>query len=95
MPESFSGRRQLSGKSDIGVGVLPDGTQPFASAGPRLKRSDNSFGGKMIYLDYAANTPCDETVLETYLHTERTYTGNPNSAHCAGRAAGERLAEIA
>ena len=49
----------------------------------------------MIYLDYAANTPCDETVLETYLHTERTYTGNPNSAHCAGRAAGERLAEIA
>lgn len=41
----------------------------------------------MIYLDYSANTPCDERVLDTYLHSEKTYIGNPNSNHSAGSAA--------
>ena len=41
----------------------------------------------MIYLDYPANTPCDERVLDTYLHSEKTYIGNPNSNHSAGKAA--------
>ena len=45
----------------------------------------------MIYLDYAANTPADPAVLQTFVRTEREYGGNPNSAHPAGRAARERL----
>ena len=49
----------------------------------------------MIYLDYCANTPCDESVLKTYLQTERTFFGNPNAGHIAGQAARERLSEAA
>ena len=41
----------------------------------------------MIYLDYSANTPPDPAVLETFIKTEQTYIGNPNSTHCAGQAA--------
>lgn len=48
----------------------------------------------MIYLDYSANTPCNESALNTYLRTEREYPGNPNSNHPAGRAAAQRMAEI-
>ena len=47
----------------------------------------------MIYLDYSANTPADPEVLETFLETERNFTGNPNSDHPAGAAARERLEE--
>ncbi|MGN1117865.1 MAG: cysteine desulfurase family protein [Acutalibacteraceae bacterium] len=48
----------------------------------------------MIYLDYSANTPCDERVLDTYLHTEKSYIGNPNSNHSAGREANAALSQI-
>lgn len=48
----------------------------------------------MIYLDYSANTPCDETVLDAYLQAERTYIGNPNSIHPAGTAARARMADV-
>ena len=47
----------------------------------------------MIYLDYAAGTPADPAVLETFVHTETTYGGNPNSRHQAGFAANEKLRE--
>ena len=49
----------------------------------------------MIYLDYCANTPCDESVLNTFLRTERTFFGNPNASHAAGQASRERLCEAA
>lgn len=48
----------------------------------------------MLYLDYAANTPADPAVLEAFYRAEQTYIGNPNSAHCAGRAAREELCRV-
>ena len=45
----------------------------------------------MIYLDYSANTPADPAVLAAFCRAEQTYTGNPNSAHCAGEAARTEL----
>ena len=48
----------------------------------------------MIYLDYSANTPCDPEVLDTFVRTEQSFCGNPNSQHPAGLAAREELARI-
>lgn len=48
----------------------------------------------MIYLDYSANTPVDPAVLEAFCQTEQTYMGNPNSVHCAGRAARQELDRV-
>ncbi len=38
----------------------------------------------MIYLDYSANTPVDEAVLQRFCEVERNCPGNANSRH-AGR----------
>lgn len=38
----------------------------------------------MIYLDYSANTPADEQVLERFCAVERACIGNANSHHQAG-----------
>ncbi len=43
----------------------------------------------MIYLDYCANTPVDETVLDTFIKTERMYYGNANSHHEFGYQASQ------
>lgn len=48
----------------------------------------------MIYLDYSANTPADPEVLRAFLETEQRYIGNPNSTHCAGRAAQREMARV-
>ena len=48
----------------------------------------------MIYLDYSANTPVDSAVLEAFCKAEQTYIGNPNSTHCAGRAACGEMARV-
>ncbi len=48
----------------------------------------------MIYLDYAANHPVEEKVLECFCQTELHFPGNPNSSHPAGRAANEEQARI-
>ena len=48
----------------------------------------------MIYLDYSANTPVDSAVLEAFCKAEQTYIGNPNSTHCAGRAACDEMARV-
>ncbi|MFV0352170.1 MAG: cysteine desulfurase family protein [Oscillospiraceae bacterium] len=48
----------------------------------------------MIYLDYAANTPTDEAVLQTFCEVNRQYFGNANSYHAAGRAAAKKMEEI-
>lgn len=45
----------------------------------------------MIYLDYAANTPVDKDVLETFYEVSFNYIGNPNSPHQLGLMAKERL----
>ena len=41
----------------------------------------------MIYLDYSANTPADEAVLQRFCEVERNCSGNANSRHAAGTAA--------
>lgn len=47
----------------------------------------------MIYLDYAANTPAQEAVLECFCRIEKEYIGNPNSHHPAGFLAKEKMQE--
>ncbi len=41
----------------------------------------------MLYLDYSANTPVDEAVLQCFCEAERRYPGNANAYHQAGAAA--------
>ena len=38
----------------------------------------------MLYLDYSANTPVDEAVLQCFCEAERRYPGNANAHHQAG-----------
>lgn len=38
----------------------------------------------MIYLDYSATTPVDESVLNSYIETTKKIIGNPNSLHKLG-----------
>lgn len=38
----------------------------------------------MIYLDYSATTPVDESVLNSYVETTKKIIGNPNSLHKLG-----------
>ena len=38
----------------------------------------------MIYLDYSATTPVDQSVLNTYIETTKKIIGNPNSLHKLG-----------
>ena len=47
----------------------------------------------MVYLDYAANTPVNEEVLQTFCDVSTAYIANPNSSHALGRAAKERLVQ--
>ncbi|MBQ8913948.1 MAG: cysteine desulfurase [Lachnospiraceae bacterium] len=48
----------------------------------------------MIYLDYSANTPVDERVLDIFCETERKLIGNANSKHIAGDASKNMQDEI-
>ena len=48
----------------------------------------------MIYLDYAANTPVEEEVLDTYVNATRKYIANPNSSHTIGREAKEAIDKV-
>lgn len=41
----------------------------------------------MIYLDYAADTPVNDEVLNTFVRASRTYFANPNGNHDLGKAA--------
>lgn len=45
----------------------------------------------MIYLDYAAETPVNNEVLQTFYDVSTTYIANPNSSHQLGREAKARL----
>ena len=41
----------------------------------------------MLYLDYSANTPVDEEVLQCFCEAERRYPGHATAHHQAGAAA--------
>lgn len=45
----------------------------------------------MVYLDYSANTPVNEDVLDTFYKIMKKYPGNPNSLHSLGVAAKELI----
>ena len=47
----------------------------------------------MVYLDYAANTPVDEEVLNTFVDATKKYIANPNSSHPLGVQAREKIEE--
>ena len=38
----------------------------------------------LIYLDYSATTPVNDSVLDTYVKVTKNYIGNPNSLHKLG-----------
>mgnify|MGYP001298555480 FL=1 len=46
----------------------------------------------MIYLDYAANTPIEKEVLDTYYQATMKYFANPNANHTLGSQAKEVIA---
>ena len=48
----------------------------------------------MIYLDYAANTPVDEEVLEEFMLATRKYIANPNSSHPLGKLAKDEIDKV-
>ena len=48
----------------------------------------------MIYLDYAADTPASDVVLETFMQVQKTFIANPNAAHRLGYEAKEKLQQI-
>lgn len=48
---------------------------------------------RMTYLDYTANTPVHEEVLNVFNEISRHYTANPNAAHRLGKDALNRLEE--
>ena len=47
----------------------------------------------MIYLDYAADTPVREEVLETFCYATKKYIANPNTSHQMGRDAKDAIME--
>lgn len=47
----------------------------------------------MIYLDYAASTPVDDDVLNTFIDITKTEYANPNSNHIMGIKAKEKIDE--
>lgn len=47
----------------------------------------------MIYLDYAANTPVEDEVLNAYVEATKKYVANPNSSHPLGVEAKEKIDE--
>lgn len=49
----------------------------------------------MTYLDYCANTPVDEEVLDTFYNVSKNIYANPNSIHKLGRAAAALLNQSA
>ena len=57
------------------------------------KERENAVNEQQIYLDYAANTPVDQCVLNCYCQAAVTYMGNPNSKHHTGLSAKEAISK--
>ena len=49
----------------------------------------------MIYLDYTANMPVEQRVLEAFCEAEGRFIGNANARHSAGREAAGAMAQAA
>lgn len=49
----------------------------------------------MLYFDYSATTPVDDSVLDTFVKVSKQYWANPNSMHSIGREAHELMEESA
>ena len=47
----------------------------------------------MIYLDYAANTPVDDRVIDEFVRATKKYIANPNSSHLLGKEASIEIDE--
>ena len=47
----------------------------------------------MIYLDYAANTPVDDKVIDAFVLATKKYIANPNSSHKVGIEARKKIEE--
>ena len=48
----------------------------------------------MIYLDYAANTPVDDRVLDVFVKATKKYIANPNSNHTLGKLAKSEIDKV-
>lgn len=48
----------------------------------------------MIYLDYAANTPVDDMVLNEFIEATKKFIANPNSSHPLGKLAKEEIDKV-
>ena len=48
----------------------------------------------MIYLDYAANTPVDDRVLDVFVKATKKYIANPNSNHTLGKLAKDEIDKV-
>ncbi len=48
----------------------------------------------MIYLDYAANTPVDDEVLDAFTDATKKYIANPNSSHPLGKLAKDEIDKV-
>lgn len=48
----------------------------------------------MIYLDYSANTPVQDEVLNTFVNATKKYIGNPNSSHHLGKIEKEQIDNV-
>ncbi len=48
----------------------------------------------MIYLDYAANTPVAEEVLDEFTKATKKYIANPNSSHPLGKLAKDEIDKV-
>lgn len=46
-----------------------------------------------IYLDYAANTPVQKEVLDTFNDVTQQYFANPNSTHQLGKEANNKISQ--
>lgn len=47
----------------------------------------------MLYMDYAANTPVDDRVLDIFCNISKEYIANPNSNYALGKNAAQRLVQ--
>ena len=48
----------------------------------------------MIYLDYAANTPVDNAVIDVFTAATRRFIANPNSSHPLGKQAANAIDKV-
>lgn len=58
-----------------------------------IKLGDEKMNKEYIYLDYAANTPVQKEVLDTFNVVTQQYFANPNSTHNLGKKTNGKIAQ--